>query len=103
MSDYLVLLCIANVSEGCLLQRATALFFSIILRWNLEDLTEEVVDEDLYFVYGGDSGLPSLSSIKEYLLQKSIEEPYLGDVPIALDPQMFFSCWKAVRSLPMGF
>ncbi|KAH3853689.1 hypothetical protein DPMN_096221 [Dreissena polymorpha] len=56
----------ANVSEGCLLQLAAALFFSIIFvgdpvwQADLEDLPDAGVGEDLYFLYGGDRGSPGL-------------------------------------------
>ncbi|KAH3706489.1 hypothetical protein DPMN_065876 [Dreissena polymorpha] len=52
----------ANVFEGCPLQRAAALFFSIhfLCPADLKDLPEKSGDEDLDFLDGGSAGLCSI-------------------------------------------
>ncbi|KAH3857405.1 hypothetical protein DPMN_100012 [Dreissena polymorpha] len=86
--------CKANIFEGCHLQRANTVFF---LKFFAEDLvrpadfSETGVDEDLYFQYGGDSGSPALCSIVEYELHDDLKRLIFVVMPIALDPQMFFS------------
>ncbi|KAH3691876.1 hypothetical protein DPMN_191054 [Dreissena polymorpha] len=55
-----------DVFFNWLLLCSSLLFFigDIVLPADLEDLTEAGVDEDLYVLYGGDSGSPSLCSIE---------------------------------------
>ncbi|KAH3693264.1 hypothetical protein DPMN_192668 [Dreissena polymorpha] len=63
------------------------MFFYIILRWisclasDHEDLPEAGVDDDLYFLYGGDIDSPGLCSMDDYWIHDGIEEHNLG-VPV---------------------